>query len=188
MGPSPSGSNTQFRHFCQIRIAAQCPDTWAWVHSVQIPDSNIFAGLELLHSVRTHGPESNGFKYLILTCYYAQTICNAFNTFVKIMVNRYPSILSPSCWSDVTWNRDSGLGFFVSIINFVAESALNWIGTCSGPSGEPFGTDTVYPSQRQPKYGPFGGVLANCVRRIHCTRSVDRSLRWVFCVLCLRML
>ena len=50
------------------------------------------------------------------------------------------------------------------------ESGVNWIGTCSGES---FGTDTVYPSQCQPKYGPFGGVLANCVRWIHCTRSID---------------
>ena len=64
---SPSGSNARFRHFCQIRIAAQCLDTWAQVHSVQIPDSNIFAGLELLHSVRTHGAKSVQFKYPIPT-------------------------------------------------------------------------------------------------------------------------
>ena len=29
MGPSPFSSNIRFRHFCQIRIVAQCPDTWA---------------------------------------------------------------------------------------------------------------------------------------------------------------
>jgi len=58
MGPSPCGSNTRFRHLCWIRILAQCPDTWDRVHSVQIPDSDIFAGLELWHSVRTHGTES----------------------------------------------------------------------------------------------------------------------------------
>ena len=88
MGPSPFSSYNRFRHFCQIRIVEQCPDTWAQVHRVQIPDSDIFARLELLHSVRTHGPKSIQFKYLIPTCYYAQTICNAFNTCVKIMVNR----------------------------------------------------------------------------------------------------
>jgi len=42
--------------------------------------------------------------------------------------------------------------------------------TCSG---ELFETDTVYLSQAQPKYGPFGGVLANRVRQIHCTRLVE---------------
>ena len=63
-----------------------------------------------------------------------------------------------------------GSGFFVSIINFVPKSGVNWIGTCSGKS---FETDTVYLSQAQSKYGPFDGVLANCVRWIHCTHSVD---------------
>jgi len=67
MGPSPFDSNTQFQHFCQIRIVAQCLDTWARIHVAQIPDSDIFAGLGLLHSVRTHGPESIGFKYPIPT-------------------------------------------------------------------------------------------------------------------------
>ena len=46
---------------------AECPDRWAWVQLVQIPNSNISAWLELLHSVWTHGPESNRYKYLILT-------------------------------------------------------------------------------------------------------------------------
>jgi len=63
MGPSLIGSNTRFRLFCWIRIVAQCPDTWGRVHSVQIPDSDIFAGLELWHSVQTHGAESVQFKY-----------------------------------------------------------------------------------------------------------------------------
>ena len=67
MGLSPFDANTRFQHFFQIRIVAQCPDTWARIHVAQIPDSNIFAGLELLHSVQTHGPESIGFKYPILT-------------------------------------------------------------------------------------------------------------------------
>jgi len=67
MGPSPFSSNTRFRHFCWIRIVAQCLDTWDRVHSGQIPNSDIFAGLELLHSVRTHGPESMWLKYPIPT-------------------------------------------------------------------------------------------------------------------------
>jgi len=67
MGRSLSGSTTRFRHFCWMRIVAQCPDTWARVHSVQIPDSDIFTGLELLHNVRTHGTESNWVKYPIPT-------------------------------------------------------------------------------------------------------------------------
>jgi len=67
MGPSPCGSNTRFRYFFWIRIVAQCLDTWAWVWLGQIPASDIFAELELLHCVQTHGPESNEIKYLILT-------------------------------------------------------------------------------------------------------------------------
>jgi len=67
IGPGPIGSNTRFRHFCQIRIVVQCPETLAQVQSVQIPDSDISARLELLHSVRTHWPESIWFKYLIPT-------------------------------------------------------------------------------------------------------------------------
>ena len=67
MGLSPIGSNTQFQHFGLIRIVAQCLDTWAWVQSVQIPDSDISAWLSLLHSVRTHWPGSNQYKYPIPT-------------------------------------------------------------------------------------------------------------------------
>jgi len=37
------------------------------VHVPEIPDSDIFAGLELLHSVRTHGTESTRFKCPIPT-------------------------------------------------------------------------------------------------------------------------
>ena len=59
MGPSPFSSNTQFRHFCHIIIVVQCPNTWARVQSVQIPDSDISAQLSLLHSVPTHWPKSN---------------------------------------------------------------------------------------------------------------------------------
>jgi len=50
-----------------IIIVVQCPDTWARVQSVQIPDSDISARLSLLHSVRTHWPESNQYKYPIPT-------------------------------------------------------------------------------------------------------------------------
>jgi len=75
MGPSLIGSNTQFRHFCWIRIVAQCLDPWARVRSVQIPNSDIFAGLELLHCVRTHGPESNWFKHTIPTFLPDQNRC-----------------------------------------------------------------------------------------------------------------
>jgi len=32
----------------------------------------------------------------------------------------------------------------------------------------------VYPGKPAAKLGVFGGVLANRVRRLHCTRSVDR--------------
>jgi len=67
MGPSPINTNTRFRHFCPIIIVAQCPETLARVHLVQIPDSDISAQLELLHSVRKHWPESNRFKYPIPT-------------------------------------------------------------------------------------------------------------------------
>jgi len=67
MGPSPIGSNTRFRNFCLIRIVAKCPDTWARVQLIQIPDSHISARLELLHSVRTHWPESIRLKYPIPT-------------------------------------------------------------------------------------------------------------------------
>jgi len=66
-GPSPSGSNTGFRHFCPIIIVAQCPDTWVRVQLVQIPELNILSSSELLFSVRTDWPESNWFKYLIPT-------------------------------------------------------------------------------------------------------------------------
>jgi len=90
---------------------------------------------------------------------------------MAIDISSFQAIPSLSCWFDVTRNPDSGSGFFVSIIKFLPESAVNWVGTCSG---EPFETYTVYPSQAQPKYGPFGGVLANRVRQIHCTRSVER--------------
>ena len=81
MGPSPCGSNTRFRHFCWMRIVAQCPDTWARVHVAQIPDSDIFdsdifAGLELLHSVQTHGPESNWVKYPIPTFLLDENCCS----------------------------------------------------------------------------------------------------------------
>jgi len=75
MGPSPCASNTRFRHFCWIRIVAQCPDTWDRVHVPQIPDSDIFAGLELLHSVRTHGPESIWFNHPIRTFLLDQNCC-----------------------------------------------------------------------------------------------------------------
>jgi len=67
MGPSVIGSNTWFRHFCLIRIVAQCPDTWARVQLIQIPEWNILASSELLFSVRTHWPNSNRFKYPIPT-------------------------------------------------------------------------------------------------------------------------
>ena len=67
MGPSLIGSNTWFRHFCLIRIVAQCPDTWARVQLIQIPEWNILASSELLFSVRTHWPNSNRFKYPIPT-------------------------------------------------------------------------------------------------------------------------
>jgi len=50
-----------------LRFVAQCPDTWARVHSAKLPDSDIFAGLELLHSVQKHGAESVQFKYPIPT-------------------------------------------------------------------------------------------------------------------------
>jgi len=53
--------------FNQLRFVAQCPDTWAQVHLAQIPDSDIFAEWELLHSVQTHGAKSVQFKYLIPT-------------------------------------------------------------------------------------------------------------------------
>jgi len=68
-------SNTRFRHFCWIRILALCPDTWDRVHSVQIPDSDIFAGLELWHSVRTHGAEAIWLKYPISTFLLDQNCC-----------------------------------------------------------------------------------------------------------------
>ena len=67
IGPSPNDANTRIKHFIILRIVVQCLDTLARVHLVQIPDSDIFAGLELLHSVPTHGPESSRFKYPIPT-------------------------------------------------------------------------------------------------------------------------
>ena len=53
----------------------------------------------------------------------------------------------------------------------VWEPVLKWVGT---RSSESFETGTVYPGKPVVKLGVFGGVLANRVRRLHCTRSVDR--------------
>jgi len=66
------------------------------------------------------------------------------------------------CYSE----SEFGFGFFPSIINFVPGSVVNWVGT---HSGEPSEMGTVYPSRDLSKYGPFGGVLANHVRRLHCS-------------------
>jgi len=93
MGPSPFGSNTQFRHFCWIRIIAQCPDTWGRVHSVHIPNSDIFAWLELLNSVQTHGPESMWLKYLIPTFLLDENCCTVSGH------------MGPSPFSSNTWFR-----------------------------------------------------------------------------------
>ena len=68
IGPSPSGSNIRFRHFCPMIIVAKCPDTLGRVQLIHIPELNILASSELLFSVRTHWPESNRFKYPIPTC------------------------------------------------------------------------------------------------------------------------
>jgi len=84
MGPSLVSSNTRFRHCCWIRIVAQCPDTWAGVHSVHIPDSDIFARLELLHSVRTHGPESIWFKYPIPTFFRIRIAAQCPDTWARV--------------------------------------------------------------------------------------------------------
>ena len=67
IGPGLIGSNTRFRHFCPSRIVAKCPDTWAWAQLIQIPDSDISAWLELLHSVRTLWAKSIRIKDLIPT-------------------------------------------------------------------------------------------------------------------------
>jgi len=104
MGPSPCGSNTRFRHFCWIRIVAQCPDTWDRVHSVQIPDSDIFAGLELLHSVRTHGPESIWFNHPIPTFLLDQNCCTVSR---HMGPSRFRSNtrFRHFCWIRNTWVR-----------------------------------------------------------------------------------
>ena len=117
-------SNTWLWHFCLIRIVAQCLETWARVHVAQIPNSDIFAELEFLHSVQTHGPESMWLKYPIPTFSWIRIVAQRPDTWGRVHVAQIPDsdiFAGLELWHSVRTHGTESIQFKYPILTFLLD-------------------------------------------------------------------